>query len=56
MKGVTQPTTIHFTFDDKGNEGVFKGEFKVIPKDYKIDRSGTPDQVVISLTVPVAKQ
>ena len=55
LKGVTQPVTIHFTFDDKGNDGVFKGEFKIIPKDYKIDRNGTPDDVVISLTVPVTK-
>jgi polyisoprenoid-binding protein YceI len=55
MKGTTKPATIHFTFDDKGNEGVFKGEFKVIPKDFGIDRSGTPDEVTIDLVVPVAK-
>lgn len=55
LKGVTQPETIHFTFDDKGNEGLFKGDFKIIPKDFKIDRNGTPEQVVINLTVPVTK-
>jgi polyisoprenoid-binding protein YceI len=55
MKGVTKPVTIHFTFDDKGSEGVFKGNFKVIPKEYGIDRSGTPDQVNIELVVPVSK-
>lgn len=55
MKGVTKPSTIHFTFDDKGSEGVFKGEFKVIPKEYGIDRSGTPEQVTVDLTVPVVK-
>ncbi len=38
MKGVTQPITIHFTFEDKGNEGVFKGSFKVIPKDFNITK------------------
>ena len=55
MKSVTKPVTIRFTFDDKGNEGVFKGGFKVNPKEYGIDRSGTPDQVNIELVVPVSK-
>lgn len=55
MKGISKPATIHFTFDEKGNEGVFKGDFKVIPKDYGIDRSGTPPQVMVNLTVPVTK-
>jgi len=55
MKGVTKPSVINFTFDDKGNQGVFKGSLKVIPKDFGIDRSGTPDQVIVSLVVPVTK-
>lgn len=55
MKGVTKPVAIRFTFDDKGNEGLFKGSFKVIPKDYGIDRSGTPEEVTIDLIVPVTK-
>ena len=55
MKGVTKPATIHFTFEDKGNQGVFKGTFKVIPKEFGIDRSGTPDEVMVSLVVPVTK-
>lgn len=55
MKGVTKPVTIHFTFDDKGNEGVFKGSFKVIPKEFSITRNGTPDELTINLTVPVTK-
>ncbi|WP_183560781.1 YceI family protein [Mucilaginibacter sp. SP1R1] len=55
MKGVTKPINIHFTFDDKGNEGVFKGDFKVIPKDFNITRNGTPDELTIDLTVPVTK-
>jgi polyisoprenoid-binding protein YceI len=53
MKGVTRPVTIHFTFDDKGNEGVFKGTFKLIPKDFNITHKGTPDELTISLFVPV---
>ena len=55
MKGITKPTTIHFTFTDKGSEGIFQGTFKVIPKDFGVTRSGTPDVVTVSLTVPVVK-
>jgi len=55
MKGATKPCTIHFTFEEKGNDGVFKGSMKVVPKEYGIDRSGTPDDVVIELNVPVTK-
>ncbi|WP_158796637.1 YceI family protein [Pedobacter sp. L105] len=55
MKGVTKPATIHFTFEDKETQGIFKGTFKVIPKDFGIDRNGTPDHVDIELTVPVTK-
>ncbi|SEO97056.1 YceI family protein [Mucilaginibacter sp. AW1-7] len=55
MKGVTKPVTIHFTFDDKGNEGLFKGSFKVKPKDFNITRNGSPEELTISLTVPVTK-
>jgi len=55
LKGVTKPTTIHFTFDDKGSEGVFKGSFKVITKDFNITRNGSPDELMIYLTVPVSK-
>ncbi|WPU96617.1 YceI family protein [Mucilaginibacter sabulilitoris] len=55
LKGVTKPVTIHFTFDDKGNEGVFKGDFRVIPKDFNITKNGTPDDLAITLNVPVTK-
>jgi len=55
MKGVTKPVTIHFTFEDKGAEGVFKGGFKVVPKTFNITRNGSPDELTISLVVPVSK-
>ncbi|MGY8712225.1 YceI family protein, partial [Bradyrhizobium sp. 18BD] len=55
LKGVTKPITIHFTFDDKGNEGIFKGDFKVITKDFGITKNGSPDYLDITLSVPVAK-
>ena len=53
MKGVTRPVTIHFTFDDKGSEGIFKGTFKLTPKAFNITHNGTPDELTISLIVPV---
>jgi polyisoprenoid-binding protein YceI len=55
LKGVTKPVTIHFTFDDKGNEGVFKGDFKIVPKDFTITKNGAPDELTIHLNVPVSK-
>jgi len=55
LKGVSKPATIHFTFEEKGNQGVFKGTLKMIPKEYGIDRNGTPSEVIVSLTVPVTK-
>lgn len=54
MKGVTRTVTIHFTFEDKGNEGVFKGTFKLAPKAFNITHKGTPDELTILLVVPVA--
>ncbi len=51
MKGVTKSAAISFTFDEK----VFKGTMKVIPKEFGIDRSGTPPEVIVDLVVPVTK-
>jgi hypothetical protein len=47
--------TIHFTFEDKGNEGVFKGTFTVVTKEFNITRWGSPDELTISLLVPVTQ-
>ena len=55
LKGITKPVTIHFTFDGKGGEGVFKGSFKIAPKEFNITRNGTPDELTIYLNVPVTK-
>lgn len=55
MKGITRPIDIHFTFNEQGNDGIFKGSFKVTPKDFSITHNGTPDELTISLSVPVAK-
>jgi polyisoprenoid-binding protein YceI len=55
MKGAIKPSTIHFTFEEKGGKGVFKGDFRVIPKEYGINRDGTPPVVMVTLNVPVNK-
>src|ERR1700743_3285370 len=55
MKGATRPAAIHFTFTENGGKGVFKGDFKVIPKEFAIDRAGTPPVVSVTLSVPVNK-
>jgi polyisoprenoid-binding protein YceI len=55
MHGVTKPITINFTFDENAGGGVFKGNFKIIPKSFNITHSGTPDELTISLNVPVTK-
>ena len=54
MKGVTKPAVINFTFDNKGNTGVFSGTMKVVPREFGIDHNGTPDKVLVSLNVPVS--
>ena len=55
LKGVTKPAVIHFTFEEKGNQAVFKGTLKMIPKEFGIDRYGTPAEVIVNLKVPVTK-
>jgi polyisoprenoid-binding protein YceI len=55
LKGISKPVTIHFTFNGKGRDGVFKGSFKIAPKEFNITRNGTPDVLTIYLNVPVTK-
>lgn len=55
LKGVTRPEVIYFTFKNEGGQGVFNGEMKIAPRDFGIDRNGTPDKVTVQLTVPVNK-
>jgi len=56
LRGVTKPASINFTFNDKGSQGVFNGTMKVVPRDFGIDHNGTPDKVMVSLTVPANKE
>lgn len=55
LKGTTRNVSIFFTFDEKGNEGTFRGKFTVLTKEFNITRSGTPEKVDIDLIVSVTR-
>jgi polyisoprenoid-binding protein YceI len=55
LKGITKPATIRFSFEEEVKGGVFKGSLGVSPKDFGINRSGTPAVVNVQLVVPVVK-
>lgn len=55
IKGITRPAVIYFSFDQKENNGIFKGSFTLAPKDFNIIRHGTPDHVKVDLIIPVTK-
>ncbi|HWZ23166.1 MAG TPA: YceI family protein [Cytophagaceae bacterium] len=55
MKGITKEIIVPFTFENKGTEAIFKGKFSVLPKEFNITKSGTPDNLEIELTIPVTK-
>jgi polyisoprenoid-binding protein YceI len=53
LKGVTKNISIPFTYSSSSTTGTFRGTFKINPKDYHIDRHGTPDVITIVLNIPV---
>lgn len=55
IKGVARDMVLPFTFENKGNEGIFIGNFYVLSKDFNIKRMGTPEKVEINLMIPVKK-
>jgi len=55
LKGVTKEIKLPFTFENKGAEGLFKGTFTVVTKDFNITRAGSPESVVVILSIPVTK-
>jgi polyisoprenoid-binding protein YceI len=55
LRGVSRPAAIYFTFSDKGSQGVFSGNMKVAPRQFGIDHAGTPQTVMVTLTVPASK-
>ena len=55
IKDVTKEVTMPFTFANKGEAGIFSAKFSVIPKDYNITKSQTPDIIEVELNIPVTK-
>jgi polyisoprenoid-binding protein YceI len=55
IKNVTKEISLPFTFINKGSEGIFNGNFSVKPKDYSVEKSGTPNEIQIILSIPVNK-
>jgi len=55
LRGVTKPVVIYFTFEDHGHGGIFRGNFKFAPRSFNITHDGTPNELTISLTVPVTQ-
>lgn len=55
IKDVTKDIKLPFTFTKTSDGGVFNGKFTVVPAEYHVDRSGTPESLSIELNVPVVK-
>jgi polyisoprenoid-binding protein YceI len=57
IKGVTKRVEIPFSFSEKGNSGIFKGNFAIQRQDYGVGKSGGTigSTVTINLEVPVTK-
>ena len=55
IKDVTKDVALPFTFEKNDNGGVFAGSLTVVPKDYNIQKTGTPDIFDIQINVPVIK-
>jgi polyisoprenoid-binding protein YceI len=57
LKGVTKRVEIPFSFLEKGNGGVFKGNFSIQRADYNIGKAGGSigNTVNVELEVPVTK-
>lgn len=55
IKDVTKQIKIPFTFAKNTEGGVFAGSFTIKPAEYKVTKSGTPDELKFQLNVPVIK-
>jgi polyisoprenoid-binding protein YceI len=55
IKDVTKEIKLPFTFTRNANNGVFNGKFSVVPADYNVKKTGTPDLFEIELNIPVTK-
>jgi polyisoprenoid-binding protein YceI len=55
IKDVTKQISIPFTFAKSADGGVFAGTFSIVPSEYNVTKSGTPDRLDFQLNVPVQK-
>jgi len=57
IKGTTRRIKIPFSFSEKGNSGVFKGNFDIQRQDFKVGKTGgsVGNTISINLEVPVTK-
>lgn len=55
IKGTTKEVSLPFTFTPSGSKAVFKSNFSVVRKDYKITNEGIDETIKIDLNVPVTK-
>jgi polyisoprenoid-binding protein YceI len=55
IKDVTKDIQLPFTFTKSADGGLFVGKFPVVPAEYNVDKSGTPELIEIELSVAVTK-
>lgn len=55
IKEITKNITIPFAFENKGNEGNFKGNFSINRSEYNLNKMGVGEVIKIELVVPVKK-
>jgi polyisoprenoid-binding protein YceI len=55
IKETTKNISIPFAFENKGNEGNFKGNFTINRSDYNLKKWGVGEVVKIELVIPVKK-
>ncbi len=59
IKNTSRTVNIPFTFDHKGNNGIFKGQFTIQRDDYGVGKTGgllkIGQEITVNLVVPVIK-
>lgn len=55
IKDISKDIKLPFTFTKNNEGGIFSGSFSVIPKEYHIEKMGTPELIEVQLNVPVIK-
>jgi polyisoprenoid-binding protein YceI len=54
LKGISKGVIISFTYTGNHLTGIFKGNFKVNPKEHNHTRHGVPDEINVKLEIPVS--